>query len=99
MEMFPVEPVATYTDRIRKRWWFNDSGTSLHFTMTYTGCTLDAAFDPANRRLISMKMDMKYYFDIDPGTIQNFPILDASYGNDGANATRHDSLSYSGFRY
>ena len=98
-QMFPVEPVGTYTDRIRKRWWFNDSGTNLHFTMTYTGCVLEASFEPATRRLTAMNMDMYYFFDIDPGTIQNMPILDKSFGNDGADATRHDRLEYSVFRY
>ena len=91
-QMFPAETVAHFTDKVKGKYWYNDS---LDYNMTYNNCTLELNVEIATNKIISMNVTMNYDFEI-TGRLAGIKIS----GSTGpATATRTDVIRYTNFRY
>lgn len=91
-QMFPVETVAHFTNKVKGKYWYNDS---LDYNMTYNNCTLELHVEISTGKLVSMTVTMNYDFEV-TGRIMGIGIK----GDDGAaSATRTDVIRYTNFNY
>lgn len=91
-QMFPAESVAHFTDKVKGKYWYNDS---LDYNMTYNNCTLELNVEIATSKIVSMNVTMNYDFSI-TGRLAGIKI---SGSNGPATATRTDVIRYTNFRY
>lgn len=91
-QMFPVEGVAHFTNKVKGKYWYNDS---LDYDMTYNNCTLEIKIEIATHKIVSMSYIMNYDFEI-TGKLGGIKIK----GENGpATATRTDVIRYNNFIY
>lgn len=91
-QMFPAETVAHFTNKVKEKYWYNDS---LDYNMTYNNCTLELNVDIATSKIMSMSVTMNYDFEI-TGRLAGIKIS----GSKGpATATRTDVIRYTNFQY
>lgn len=91
-QMFPAETVAHFTNKVKGKYWYNDS---LDYDMTYNNCTLELHIDIATSKIVSMFVTMNYDFEI-TGRLAGIKI---SGSNGPATATRTDYIRYTNFNY
>lgn len=91
-QMFPAETVAHFTNKVKEKYWYNDS---LDYNMTYNNCTLELNVEITTSKIMSMSVTMNYDFEI-TGKIMGIKI---SGSNGPATATRTDVIRYTNFRY
>ncbi len=91
-QMFPAESVAHFTNKVKGKYWYNDS---LDYSMTYNNCTLELNVEIATSKIVSMNVTMNYDFAI-TGKLGGIKI---SGSNGPATATRTDVIRYTNFRY
>lgn len=91
-QMFPAESVAHFTNKVKGKYWYNDS---LDYNMTYNNCTLELNVEIATSKIVSMNVTMNYDFEV-TGRLAGIKIS----GSKGpATATRTDVIRYTNFRY
>lgn len=91
-QMFPVESVAHFTNKVKGKYWYNDS---LDYDMTYNNCTFELKVEIATHKVVSMTYTMNYDFEI-TGKLGGIGIK----GDNGpATATRTDVIKYNNFIY
>lgn len=91
-QMFPVESVAHFTNKVKDKYWYNDS---LDYNMTYNDCTLELKIEISTHKIVSMTYTMNYDFEI-TGKLGGIKIK----GDNGpATATRTDVIKYNNFIY
>lgn len=91
-EMFPVEKVSHFTNKVKTKYWYNES---LDYNMTYNNCKLELTVDAETNKIISMAVEMNYDFEI-TGKINGIKV---SGSNGTATATRTDVIKYTNFNY
>lgn len=91
-QMFPAESVAHFTNKVKGKYWYNDS---LDYNMTYRDCTLEMQVDVATNKIVSVYVTMNYDFEI-TGRLGGIKI---SGSNGPARATRTDVIRYTNFNY
>ena len=91
-QVFPIETVAHFTNKVKGKYWYNDS---IDYDMTYRDCTLELHVEVATGKLVLMNVEMNYDFEI-TGRVGSIKIK----GDNGpARATRTDVIRYNNFNY
>ena len=91
-QMFPAETVAHFTNKVKDKYWYNES---LDYNMTYNNCTLEMTVDVATNKLVSMFVTMNYDFEV-TGKLGGIKI---SGSRGPATATRTDTIRFTNFNY
>lgn len=91
-QMFPVDSVAHFTNKVKGKYWYNDS---IDYNMTYHDCTLELHVEIATGKVVLMDVTMNYDFEI-TGKVGGIQIKGS---NGPATATRTDVIRYRNFNY
>ena len=91
-QMFPVDSVAHFTNKVKGKYWYNDS---IDYNMTYRDCTLELHVEIATGKVVLMNVTMNYDFEI-TGKVGGIQIKGS---NGPATATRTDVIKYRNFNY
>ena len=91
-QVFPVDSVAHFTNKVKGKYWYNDS---IDYNMTYRDCTLEMQVEVSSGKLMGMTATMNYDFEI-TGKVGGIKIKGS---NGPATATRTDVLKYTNINY
>ena len=91
-QMFPVDSVAHFTNKVKGKYWYNDS---IDYNMTYRDCSLELHVEIATGKVVLMNVEMNYDFEV-TGKVGGIQIKGS---NGPATATRTDVIKYRNFNY
>ena len=91
-QMFPVDSVAHFTNKVKSKYWYN---SSLDYNMTYRDCTIELQVEISTGKLVLLTATMNYDFEI-TGKLGGIQIKGS---NGPATATRTDYIRCSNFNY